>query len=62
MVYNDTKNQGVKLNGIPKKIYNFSPEEKIETVLVILINDLGKEVLINFKQINNLTFTHYCLL
>ncbi|PKC02622.1 kinase-like protein [Rhizophagus irregularis] len=44
MAYNDRKNQGEKLNGIPKKIYNFSPEEKIETVLITLINDLEKEI------------------
>ena len=50
MVYDDIKNQEVKFFGVPKTIYTFSSEERIETILIVLINDLEKEVLIiNFK-------------
>jgi hypothetical protein len=63
MKYDAKKNQGIKFSGVPKKIYNFSPDEKIETILVILINDLGEEVLTanNKFQINE-QFNIYLLL
>jgi hypothetical protein len=63
MKYDAKKNQGVKFSGVPKKIYNFSPDEKIETILIILINDLGKEVLtVNNKFQIKEQFNIYLLL
>jgi hypothetical protein len=44
MKYFNKKNQGEKFIGIPKRIYNFPSQEKLDVVLIYLIKNLGKEV------------------